>query len=276
MGVWAFYNCADCKVNMVGITYNQLLPKLDYKDAIVYIVDMFPNNVQELYPILESCAELHIYDHHVGSVAKAIGILKAWAVQEGWSDKLDIIYDTTRSGARITWETLCKSSGDATSCIPSVVYDVDDYDRYQFNIPTSQAVVAALVLYPHEPEVWSREVLEGNYTKIIQRGNDILEYQYTLIDEIVATARFIQLDGYKVPIVNCPYSLVDKVADRLMPHNPFVVLYCDLTLQRKFSLRSRKDGLSVVEVAQKRGGGGHEHAAGFYGELNKSVIESLF
>ena len=50
--------------------------------------------------------------------------------------------------------------------------------------------------------------------------------------------------------------------------------YYDLGECRFFGLRSAPDGLDVAEIAEKFGGGGHKHAAGFRISEAVTLIEN--
>ena len=57
---------------------------------------------------------------------------------------------------------------------------------------------------------------------------------------------------------------------------PFGACYFDRQDgKRQWSLRSTDNGVDVSEIARKRGGGGHKHAAGFTEKVTGRVIELI-
>lgn len=83
------------------------------------------------------------------------------------------------------------------------------------------------------------------------------------IDAALAGTRTMIIGGRKVPVCNMPPVWASDAANRLAEGNPFAATYVDGATARHFSLRSDAAGLDVSEVAQRYGGGGHKHAAGF-------------
>lgn len=79
------------------------------------------------------------------------------------------------------------------------------------------------------------------------------------------TVRLMNIAGFIVPIVaNFPYQFTIEVAlELLTPGIPFVGCYSDTPEGRLFSLRSRDNGIDVLEIAGQYGGGGHRHSAAF-------------
>lgn len=82
-----------------------------------------------------------------------------------------------------------------------------------------------------------------------------------LRSELVARATEVQFGPHKVLAVNAT-SDMSEVAGALAENRPFGIAWFELADGRiKLSLRSRKGGVNVAEVAQRLGGGGHAEAA---------------
>jgi nanoRNase/pAp phosphatase (c-di-AMP/oligoRNAs hydrolase) len=67
------------------------------------------------------------------------------------------------------------------------------------------------------------------------------------------------------------------VGDKLLTttDHPFVLMYRDVGVDRKWSLRSRKGGVDVSILAQRWAGNGHPSAAGFVTRINDDVVYYL-
>ena len=76
-----------------------------------------------------------------------------------------------------------------------------------------------------------------------------------------------EIAGFKIPMVNCPSAVVSDVLHVLCEDRPFAASYQDKGLKRGWSLRSADNGEDVSRVAERFGGGGHPHAAGFATQL---------
>src|SRR5574343_615186 len=92
MAVNIFY---DGDVTLHGIGYNSSIPALDYINAEVYIVDFCPNDITELFPILQVCKKLYIYDHHEGAEQR-LKVLQKWVDRHNLKGSLKIIRSEER------------------------------------------------------------------------------------------------------------------------------------------------------------------------------------
>ena len=91
----AVHNFTKGKVTLLGLNYNQDIPSIDYTDSTVYIVDITPNDIRPLFPILQKVKELHIYDHHKGA-GSTLEHLQEYALANNLSHKLFIEFDENR------------------------------------------------------------------------------------------------------------------------------------------------------------------------------------
>jgi len=168
---------------------------------------------------------------------------------------------TDISGAHMAWNWFV----DAGKEPPPIVSYTEDRDLWKFELTESKAINAAIASYPFDFEVWDNldVSLSTSREVIIQEGHAILRYQQQLIDRHVKSAQMIKACGYEVPIVNAT-CLFSEIAGALAEDHPFGICYFDRDDKiRQYSLRSRKDGVDVSEIAQKLGGGGHATTAGF-------------
>jgi len=98
---------------------------------------------------------------------------------------------------------------------------------------------------------------------LIEEGRSIHRYYRTLIDAFKKNATEARIGGVLVPVVNTPFQFASELAGELAEDAPFAACYWFHAHGCTFSLRSRKDGEDVSEIAKKYGGGGHPGAAGF-------------
>lgn len=254
-------------VTLIPINYNAEIPALNYINAKVYIVDFCPAVIEQLYPILQVCKSLYIYDHHE-SAKESLNKLQEWVNLNNLTKRLKVIFDTQRSGARITWEALFNRKS-----IPEVIYHIDDYDRWIKQYPTTEAIVACIQTFPRTVDYWRDIVLEMATDVLAANGAMILQYQATLVAAIKPNHRLIVVMDTVVPIINCPDAIINEVLSELVILYPFAIGYFDTAKERKYSVRSRSATINTAQaVAELYGGGGHPKAAGFYTSLNSPII----
>ena len=104
----------------------------------------------------------------------------------------------------------------------------------------------------------------GSTRKLAPRTRD--RYQSLLVAHVADRAGRGEIQGHRVPVVNCPNDLRSEVGHELLsrhPEAPFVAMWSvDRNGFQGWSLRSR--GLfDVSELAVTLGGGGHPASAGF-------------
>lgn len=168
------------------------------------------------------------------------------------------VFDMARSGAVIAWQAFFPDTS------PPLLFDyVQDRDLWQFKLPNSREVTAALYSYPFEFDVWD-QLMEGSILPLISEGRAILrKHQGDVAALIKATARRAWFGTVDVPIANVPYMFASDVGHELSKGEAFSATYYDDENGRRFSLRSSPEGANVAKIAEAFGGGGHAHAAGF-------------
>jgi len=196
--------------------------------------------------IANNARSIRVFDHHKTAEAELAG--------------LDFcVFDMQRSGAGITWDELFPEEKR-----PTLVDYVEDRDLWRFALPNSREVHAACDSYPSTIET-RLSLMSTDIDQLASEGRAILRYHEKLVGQALEERPRENIAGYNVPCVALPViSMRSDVAGRLSEGEPFAATY---TLRadgsRIFSLRSRGDGVDVSEVAERFGGGGHKHAAGF-------------
>jgi hypothetical protein len=168
-------------------------------------------------------------------------------------------FDLSHSGARLAWDHFFPGQPR-----PWLVDYTEDRDLWRWNLPESQAVNAALCSYPMTFPAWD-DLARRGHESLIPEGQAILRYQEEEILKATANATYQEVAGYRVPCVNST-TLISEIAGRLAeaPDAPFAACWFERgDGKRIYSLRSRKGGIDVSEVARRMGGGGHPQAAGF-------------
>ncbi len=232
---------------------------VNVKGKTVFVVDY--SFSEEIFKKMKKEAkEVFWYDHH----KTAIPIQKAL----GWG-----ILDLAESGASLTWK---QEYPDAS--IPKVIQYVKDKDIWEWKLPHSREVSAALreTENIHDPssESWKRwfaDFKEVEIPKLIEWGSRALKTQKQRILEGAKRSFEVNFHGHKAMAVNwgLESSEMGEYFYKDLGYEIAIIFYYTGDVWN-FSLRS--DKIDVSELAKKYGGGGHPGASGF----RTATIDWLF
>ena len=194
-------------------------------------------------PVLEAVAKdtasLLVLDHHVTAEKALAGLPYTY-------------FDQKKSGAVLAWEWAHQQPA------PWLLLHVQDKDLWQWALPGSREINAALSSHPFDFRLWSTFTQDT----LLAEGRAILRYEHEMVGKLVKETVLVTFQKQTVPAVQSAI-LNSQIGERLSPHYPFVIIWHDRDGRRYFSLRSREDGPDVEAIARQYGGGGHTHAAGF-------------
>jgi uncharacterized protein len=211
----------------------------------IVIVDFsYPRPVLEA--MAKEAASLLVLDHHVTAEKALAGLPYTY-------------FDQKKSGAVLAWEWAHRQPA------PWLLLHVQDKDLWQWALPGSREINAALSSHPYDFRLWRSFTQEA----LIAEGRAILRYEHEMVGKLVKELVLVRFQGQTVPAVQSAI-LNSQIGERLSPHYPFVIIWHDRDGRRYFSLRSREDGPDVEAIARQYGGGGHTHAAGFSVPLGKA------
>ena len=206
-------------------------------DHVVMVDFSYPREVVE--KLAGSTASLRILDHHVTAQAALAGLPYAY-------------FDMKKSGAVLAWEWAHPEPA------PWLLQYIQDKDLWEWRLPNSREINAALDSYPFDFQVWdglSQDMLEIE-------GRAILRREDVLITKIVKESVLVEFEGETVPAVYSPV-MTSQIGERLCRDYPFCIIWHQRDGRRYFSLRSKPGTVDVSAIAARHGGGGHVNAAGF-------------
>ncbi len=225
-------------------------PPPDLAGRHIVMVD-FSYDRATLDTIAKDAASLFVLDHHITAERALAGFPLAY-------------FDQKKSGAVLAWEWAHGTPA------PWLLQYVQDKDLWEWALPDSREVTAALSSYPHEFALWDAFQRDA----LIAEGRAILRYEHEMIGKIVAQPVMVTLDGHRVPSVQCNI-LTSQIGERLAKGQPFCLIWHDKDGRRYYSMRSAPDGADVAAIATAYGGGGHTHAAGFSVPLGNATLDPL-
>jgi oligoribonuclease NrnB/cAMP/cGMP phosphodiesterase (DHH superfamily) len=228
----------------------------------VYVVD-FAYGRRVMEQILDRAASVTVLDHHITAETDLRGLDEAYR-------RLKLVFSAEHSGAVVAWEFFHDTPP------PLLLRCIEDRDLWRFELPQSRDVTAAMMSYPFDFTLWrdwaaSPEAIE----QLAQEGGAINRYRQQMVDHYRRRAVPGRIAGHTIPIVNCPREIVSELLGTLAEGQPFAAGYLDGEERRGWSLRSAADGLDVAAIAERFGGGGHRHAAGFSTPLPAGARELI-
>lgn len=243
---WAFRHKMPNAIFCPAI-HNTPPPDVAGKD--VYILD-FSYSRQITEEIKAKAKSLTILDHHKSAMEKL-------------GDLPYCTFDMKRSGAGMAWDHLFPNRH-------WIIDYTEDCDLWTWKLPNSREINSMVKSYPLTFETLDNfearniEVGSQEWNLMVLEGAAIRRAEQNMVAGIVRKAREVEIQGYKVLMVNSPV-LQSDVAGTLASGRPFGVSWFENEAGEKvFSLRSDKNGIDVAVIAAMYpGGGGHAAAAGF-------------
>lgn len=227
-------------------------PPPEVTDRNVIMVDFsYPNEV--LLQMAKDARSILILDHHDQSRRDFESIDKPLP-------NVTAIFDTSRSGAVVTWNYFHFHEGEN---VPFLLEYIEDYDLHIFKHQNTNEIIASLSSYPYDFDVWAK-LFRRDIVDLIKEGRALYRKHMKDVRELIdnfATRTIVA--GHDVPIINISHTYRNEVGAILAKNEPFSVSYYDTPTHRKYSLRSAPDGLNVSDIAMKFGGKGHATSAGF-------------
>jgi len=257
---WVFWHKFRDALDYHGAAYSRAPP--DVCNRVVYIVD-FSYKRPIMEELLREAISVVILDHHQSAI-EDLSSLEA--------DNFSKIFDINRSGAAIAWDFVFPNEQR-----PILLNHVQDRDLWKFNLEGTRDFAAALFSYEYDFPLWEKLMGMDPVERLGLRaaGQAIERKHFKDIAELVAVCkRQIVIDGIMVPCCNLPYTMASDAGMLMAEHAPFAACYWDTQKNRVFSLRSAPDGMDVARIAEKYGGGGHKHAAGFSVERSSSLAQA--
>ncbi|MBI3929675.1 MAG: hypothetical protein HY319_29310 [Armatimonadetes bacterium] len=238
---WAAWLVLGDRGTYRPVTHGDPPPELP-PEARLAIVD-FSYSRDLILELKSRCTDIIVLDHHITAREELRGLDFA-------------IFDLNRSGARLAWDYWHPGQPP-----PLLIEYVEDKDLWRFELPSSKEVSVALHSYPMDFGLWSALDVET----LKMEGVALLRLQEQLVEAACRRARWGNINGYQVPIVNAT-EFRSEIANRLCemyPRARFAAAYYDTQEgERAWSLRSIGE-FDVAAVARHHGGGGHRNAAGY-------------
>ena len=228
----------------------------DHEGGFVVFVDIAPGN-DELRELGEVAAHVLVLDHHVSACNRfeSDSSLQNVLVEAGHL----VRFDLSHSGAMLAWQQFHPDQEP-----PPLLRYVEDQDLWNWQLPQSAEVNAAIGSHPHDFGVW-QSLAERSPDDLAREGAPIVRAQREEIRRACRHAHPLQLRDQRVEAVNAAQlrsHIGHELSKRKAFGNPAGVVYRVMGKRVDVSLYSIGD-LDVSIIAEQHGGGGHRNAAGF-------------
>lgn len=250
-GAWSAWKKFGNKAEYVGMHRNDTFEAPKGKE--IYFIDyLFPEEIIKEY--IAKNKRVTAIDHHISMKSSA-------ALTYAPSFSLD------NSGSVLAWKYFHPNKK-----VPLLLRYIEDRDLWKFKMPKAKEILAGtnfseenvytfkgfgkLVENFEKPQFRKKCIEDGKIVKSVFDG----------INKKIATyAEEVVLDGQKCFAVNSPHMFASEVGNLLVLKSKkigiAIVWYMEGGYLR-VSMRSRGK-YDVSKIAEKYGGGGHKHAAGF-------------
>ncbi len=244
---WAIWKNLEAEARddsvFIPVQYGEELPLIDARTQKLMIVDF--SYSRWVCDELALKYVLVVIDHHESAQRELKGAEYA-------------VFDMDQAGCVLTWKYMTDAP------VPDLLLFVQDRDLWRWELPGSQEVNTYISAMPNDFVVWNSFDLE---TALIA-GEMICAFRDRQVARVVKSA-VVSLGekGLQVVSVNCAEN-VGEVGEALLDEFPGAdyasVWRVKLSSEKIInSLRSRKGGVNVAEIAELFGGGGHCNAAGY-------------
>lgn len=273
---WVVHQRWGGSVEYVPCTYGAVVPEVTGRHVLI---GDFSFKEPILRMLAEKAASVVVLDHHKTAQEDLhkYGVLDAerfncdfvFAELDGAADTeeplpLLTVFDMEKSGARMVWDFVYPGCP-----VPPLIAFIEDRDLWRFQIPATKAFSLYLRSHPYDFDVWTgiNEALLSDSESVLEKARAIEGFYDQKVAEMVQQTRWIWINGYQVPAVNCSWAFASDVAHAVLnanPGAPFAACYYDrFDGSRTYSLRSEDSRIDVSAIAKRYGGGGHRNAAGF-------------
>jgi hypothetical protein len=234
----------------------------EWNDALVAFVDIAPDR-DELLELADHAAQVVVVDHHVTAMDRLVA--DTGFVNELEAEGHVLHFDMNHSGAVLAWQYFRPDTA-----VPDLLRYVEDQDLWNWALPDSDAINAAIASYPRDWETWTRLASEP-IERLAEQGRPILRSNRIEIERRVDHARPAAVGTRRVEAVNASNNrsqIGHELAKRAAFGKPWGLVYRVEGAEVFATLYSIGD-FDVSKIAVEYGGGGHRNAAGFHVSLKR-------
>jgi oligoribonuclease NrnB/cAMP/cGMP phosphodiesterase (DHH superfamily) len=241
-------------------------PRRAHVGGTVVFVDIAPDN-EYLRQLADEAAHVIVLDHHWSARER-------YAADPGVENLIadgghQVMFDLGYSGAVLAWRHFHPDEP-----VPPLLAYVQDQDLWQWALPRSEEVNAAIGSHARDFAVWDA-LADRAPDDLAREGEPILRAQRIEILRALTTAHPIAVGDLRVEAVNALQNrshLGHELAKRAAFGHPIGLVYRVSGRTVDASIYSIGD-VDVSAIARRYGGGGHRNASGFSVPLRRWLEE---
>ena len=232
----------------------------------VAFADIAPDN-EHLRHLADSAARVVVLDHHLSACERyrSDPSVENAVVAGGHR----VHFDLHHSGAVLAW---CFFHPDDST--PPLLEYVEDQDLWNWRLPWSAEVNAAIGSHPRDFESWDR-LAQRAPEDLAKEGEPILRAQRAEVERLLHQVHPVSVADLRVEAVNSQHHrshIGHALAKRAAYGHPVGLVYRIQGRQVDVSIYSIGD-VDVSALAGHYGGGGHRNASGFSVPLDRWLAE---
>lgn len=265
---WAVWSAWGESARYIARNHDHQIHAEEFEGDWVAYVDIAPDN-EELSRLAEVAERVTVLDHHV--TARDRYLQDFGVVNRCEELSHEILFDMGHSGAVLSWEYFAPDQP-----VPELLRYVEDQDLWNWALPRSQEINAAIGAYPYEFEVWS-ELAKRAPEELAREGEAIVRANRMEVLRGLRRAHPIRIGGRQVEAVNSSHvrsAIGHELATRAAFGIAWGCVYRITGDQVHATLYSIGD-VDVAAEAKRLGGGGHRNAAGFKVSLREWLADFL-
>jgi len=227
-----------------------------FDGALVVFADISVRN-ESLLAVAEVAAQVVVLDHHLTAQNH---FMSDPGVENAMVEQGHVVhFDSNHSGAVLSWNHF--HPGEPP---PDLLRYVEDQDLWNWKLPRSEEVNAAIGSYPREFDIWS-QLVERPIEGLVEEGTPIVRANQLEVERALKNAHPVAIGSERIEAVNALHqraAIGHGLAKRARFGKAWGLVYRVSGTQVDCSIYST-GALDASAVATRFGGGGHRNASGF-------------
>jgi uncharacterized protein len=253
---WSVWKAWGANARYVPRGHENDPPRRAHVGGTVVFVDIAPDN-EYLRQLADEAAHVVVLDHHFSARERYHSDPGVENVVADGGHR--VIFDLDYSGAVLAWRYFHPQQ-----TVPPLLAYVQDQDLWQWKLPRSEEVNAAIGSYERDFAVWDELAARGP-EQLARDGEPILRAHRIEVARALQSVHPIVIGDRRVEAVNAQQNrshIGHELAKRSAHGHPIGVVYRVTGRQVDASIYSIGD-VDVSAIARRFGGGGHRNASGF-------------
>lgn len=239
--------------------YDGFVPDVQGRDVLIFDYH-FKHDV--LIEMKKKAKSLLLKDHHA-------------TVMDNLKDLEYAVFDINKCGAVLAWEHFFKEP------VPEMFLWLQDRDLYLNHYPQSNAFYYYLNSQPYDFKIWKKVFNDlkdpVQRENILKTGEQIYQFYKTQMNLILKHhASQITVDGVQGWLINTNRMFATEAGHILAKRSGTFAIAWSVNEKNMVGCSVRSVGKYTAKmIAEKRGGGGHEHASKFKMTITQFTKEFL-